>query len=60
MAGQADVPRVGAVAVQHAGHPARTAHLAGGTFAELGARLGSDTYLGHGGLLSVRKIACAV
>ncbi len=49
VAGQADVPGFGTVAVQHGGHPALAPDLAGGALAELVARLGGDTYLGHGG-----------
>jgi len=49
VAGQADVPRVAAVAVQDGGNAARAPHAAGRALAELGARLGGDAYLGHGG-----------
>jgi hypothetical protein len=48
VAGQRDVPRVGAVAVQNCGHFLVTADAARGALAELGARLGGDTDLGHG------------
>ena len=48
VARQADVPRVGAVAVQDGGNPARAPHAAGRALAELAARLGGNAYLGHG------------
>jgi hypothetical protein len=60
VAGQAHVPRVGPVAVQHGGHPALAAHLAGGTFAELAAQCGSDAYLGHGRTPQRQKNSCEV
>ncbi len=41
------VPRVGAMAVQHRGHLARAAGAAGAALAELGARFGNHTDLGH-------------
>ncbi len=49
VAGQADMPRVRTVAVQHGGHPAAAPDLAGSALAEFVPRLGGDTYLGHGG-----------
>jgi hypothetical protein len=49
MAGQGDVTGVGAVPVEDSGHPARAPHAASGSLTELGARLGDNADLGHGG-----------
>ena len=49
VAGQHDVARLLAVAVEHGRHQARTARTAGGALAKLGARLGGDADLRHGG-----------
>src|SRR5262245_60687275 len=46
--GKGDVFRGLAMPVQHGGHLAGTAGPAGATFAELGASVGADLYLGHG------------
>src|SRR5690606_1299101 len=48
MARQRDVLRVGAVTVENGGNLAGPAGAPRGTLTELGARLGGDTYLGHG------------
>src|SRR5260370_1179818 len=48
VAGQANVPRVGPVAVQDGGNSARAPRAAGRALAELGAGLRGYTYLGHG------------
>ena len=57
VAGQRDVPRVGAVAVEDGGDLAGPADAAGGALAELGAGLGGDTDLGHGaGLLDAVNV----
>ena len=53
--GRVDVPRVGAVAVEHGGDLAGPAGPAGGALAELGAGLGGDLDLGHGERLLVRR-----
>ncbi len=49
VAGERDVPRVGAVAVQDGRNLGLATDAAGCALAELGARLGGDTDLGHGG-----------
>jgi hypothetical protein len=48
MAGQHDVTRVSAVAVQNGGHLAGFASAPRRALAELGAGLGGNAYLGHG------------
>jgi len=48
--GQRHMQRVAAVPVEHRGDLAGASGTAGGALAELGARLGGQTDLGHGGL----------
>jgi hypothetical protein len=56
MTGKSEVLRVSVVPVEHSGNPAAIANPAGRSLAELGPRLGLDTYLGHCGLLAVTEI----
>jgi hypothetical protein len=57
VAGQGDVPRCRAVAVEDGGDLVGTAGATGGALAELGALLGCDADLGHGVLLVRRRAA---
>jgi hypothetical protein len=52
---QSQVLGIGAVAVEDCGDLACAAGAAGSALAELGALLGSETDLGHGGALLVRR-----
>jgi len=53
VAGQAHVPGLLPVAVEHGRHLAGPPHPARGALAELGAWLGDDADLGHGGAHSL-------
>src|SRR5208337_2643055 len=53
--GQRQVPGLGAVSVQHGGHPALTAAATGSPLTELVTSLGSDLDLGHGAFSSPQR-----